>query len=399
MSGLPHQGAVGQVVLFHAGAIGDLLLSRGVLLALRQTLPQATWEAIGYPERLLLLQDELRLARAASFDAAWVPRYLRDPAACLDAPAALRQPGTLIVSFVDGIPPAGVPNPVVRLRVTPGPAALSPPRSSIERASRLPAESSRGNEPRPPQQREAPQHVSSLLRQQLAACGVVPNLAAASAAGAGPATPPPLRFSTGARQAASAWLRQRGIPGLAAGAIPDRPIVALHPGSGSVQKCWPVERFALLAGWLRRQCGARLIVCLGPAETERLEPRQWNLAEADILPAVAPPLDVLGALLRRCHLFIGNDSGIAHLAAAAGCPSVVLFGVTDWRIWRPLGSHVHCIAAEGEAPTTDWRGVDPAAARVIMERIPIDRVCELVAGLDRQLLAELWRERLLEDRL
>lgn len=405
MSGFPHQGEARQVVLFHAGAIGDLLLSRGVLLALRQALPEATWEAVGHAERLLLLRDELRLIRTSSFDAAWVPRYLHDPASCAAGPAALREPGTLIISFVAGLPPAGVPNTVVRLRVIPA-AASSPhpqphpqPHPAEERESRLPAESAQGCNLPLPQQEDAPVHVSSLLHQQLAACGVLPHLTAMSPAGAGPAAPPPLRFSAGARQAASAWLRQTGLPGLAAGGIPDRPIVVLHPGSGSVQKCWPVERFALLARWLRRQCKAFVFVCLGPAELERLGPQRWNLPAADIPRLVAPPLDVLGALLRRCHLFLGNDSGIAHLAAAAGCPCVVLFGVTDWRVWRPLGAHVHCIAAEGRPPTTDWRDLDPAAARAIMERLPVERLCEVVAGIDRRLLAGMWLQRLREDRL
>jgi ADP-heptose:LPS heptosyltransferase len=62
------------------------------------------------------------------------------------------------------------------------------------------------------------------------------------------------------------------------------------------------------------------------------------------------PLPDLAALLARATAYLGNDSGVSHLAAAVGVPSVVLFGPTDRRRWRPLGTHVGALQARGAGP-------------------------------------------------
>jgi ADP-heptose:LPS heptosyltransferase len=52
---------------------------------------------------------------------------------------------------------------------------------------------------------------------------------------------------------------------------------------------------------------------------------------------------VLAAVLARAGLYVGNDSGVSHLAAAAGCPTVALFGPTDPALWSPVGPRVRAI--------------------------------------------------------
>jgi hypothetical protein len=103
--------------------------------------------------------------------------------------------------------------------------------------------------------------------------------------------------------------------------------IILHPGSGSPSKVWP--RFAELAATMP---GARIL--LGPCESS--------------LNVSNPALSGLSLLevaeeLRHCRLFVGNDSGITHIAAYWGTPTVALFGPTDPAVWGPVGRRVQVV--------------------------------------------------------
>jgi ADP-heptose:LPS heptosyltransferase len=142
------------------------------------------------------------------------------------------------------------------------------------------------------------------------------------------------------------------------------PPVALHPGSGSVRKNWPLDRFVEIAARLRA-AGRTVVWLSGPAERDR-----GTLGPAARAGAVLSdlPLDVLAGVLALADLYVGNDSGITQVAAAvrrptgAAAPTVALFGPTDARVWAPRGRHVHVIRSESGA----------------MEGIPTDRVWEAV---------------------
>jgi ADP-heptose:LPS heptosyltransferase len=110
-----------------------------------------------------------------------------------------------------------------------------------------------------------------------------------------------------------------------------RPI-AIHPGSGSAKKNWPFERFLSVADHVRAK-GRKIVWIAGPAEKGLVFP------EADYLFANNPLLAV-ARLLCRCELFIGNDSGVTHLAAALGCRAIALFGPSDPVVWAPRGNKV-----------------------------------------------------------
>jgi ADP-heptose:LPS heptosyltransferase len=111
--------------------------------------------------------------------------------------------------------------------------------------------------------------------------------------------------------------------------------VALHPGSGSRIKNWPFECFLLVAEVLRKK-GTPILWLLGPAE-EGIEVPAQDIVVSN------QPFALCAALLSRCRAFIGNDSGMAHLAAAAGCRTVALFGPSDPDVWAPRGKDVHVI--------------------------------------------------------
>ncbi len=112
--------------------------------------------------------------------------------------------------------------------------------------------------------------------------------------------------------------------------------IIIHPGSGGRRKNWPWERFATLAKALAHE-GRRIVWCLGPAEEEG----PWNAAHPLIRPT--HPLE-LARHLAGAALYIGNDSGATHLAAAVGCPTVAIFGPTAQNTWAPRGPHVRVAA-------------------------------------------------------
>jgi len=141
-----------------------------------------------------------------------------------------------------------------------------------------------------------------------------------------------------------------------------RPL-AVHPGSGGKRKCWPARRFAELV--VRLQAPA--LVVEGPADSEVCR------AFAEALPTSVPlaratdvPLSRLAALLIESRGYIGNDSGVSHLAAALGVPTVAIFGPTDPAVWAPRGPDVSLVTARGDA---SWPTVDEvfAAARALLD--------------------------------
>ncbi len=125
---------------------------------------------------------------------------------------------------------------------------------------------------------------------------------------------------------------------------PSRCRIVIHPGSGGWSKCWPLEHFLMLADSLQN---AEVSWMLGPAEVER----DQQLVEvihrrvADTGEPVVIETDLLRAAesLGTTNLYIGNDSGMSHLTAALGVPTIVLFIATDPAVWAPRGEHVHVV--------------------------------------------------------
>ena len=165
---------------------------------------------------------------------------------------------------------------------------------------------------------------------------------------------PELDFSGEARAAARRRLRALGLRG--------RP-VAVHPGSGSPAKNWPAARYVDVLRRLRDE-GRETVAVLGEADA----------AEAAVLARELPGLPVLtgltlvelGAALAECRAFLDNDSGIAHLAAAAGLPVVVLFGPSDPGIWAPRGRGGVTVLS---APERELERLEVAAVREALTRI------------------------------
>jgi ADP-heptose:LPS heptosyltransferase len=119
-----------------------------------------------------------------------------------------------------------------------------------------------------------------------------------------------------------------------------RPIIGLGPTANWEPKVWPADRFAALFHALRNGPlrGAVPAIFAGPGEAERA-------MAAPLLAALPDAIDLVGQLslpevaacLARCALFVGNDSGLMHLAAAAGAPTLGLFGPTSMQEYAPAG--------------------------------------------------------------
>ena len=157
----------------------------------------------------------------------------------------------------------------------------------------------------------------------------------------GLAQPPlPVAWTAAADQARAAAL----LP-------PGGPVIGLGPTANWAGKVWPAERFvALFAALAGTMPGARAAVFGGPGEAERA-------MAAPVLAAIPGATDLVGALslpeaaacLARCRLFVGNDSGLMHLAAAAGAPTLGLFGPTPASEYAPAGRRTAVAQADGPA--------------------------------------------------
>lgn len=149
--------------------------------------------------------------------------------------------------------------------------------------------------------------------------------------------PPPYLFVSEATEAKAAKLT--------AG---DAPILAIAPTAEWVGKAWPMERFAEVTRRLLAPsglfAGGRLMILGDKANSHEVESVK-STASRDLTIDFVGKADLLTAFaaLRRARLFIGNDTGFTQLAAAAGAPTLALFGPSDDRIWRPWGEQVRVV--------------------------------------------------------
>jgi len=164
----------------------------------------------------------------------------------------------------------------------------------------------------------------------------------------------------------------------AVGIEPTVPLIVCHPGSGSRHKCVRADTW----GTLIRECRARQlmpVVVLGPADDQAGEAIQ----EQDIpeLPILRPlSITMLAALLTQAQGYIGHDSGVTHLAALLGVPTVAMFGPTDERRWAPRGAHVTVVRG-GRCTCADWDAVRACREKSCLNMKP-DEVFEALNAID-----------------
>jgi Glycosyltransferase family 9 (heptosyltransferase) len=140
--------------------------------------------------------------------------------------------------------------------------------------------------------------------------------------------PPTLEGTNEERAQAAALVRE----------LPER-FLAIHPGSGSPSKTWPADRFSRLLDVLRVE---PFLLVEGPADAEAAAVLR---AGGRAITARGLTPRNLGAALARAAAYVGNDSGVTHLAAAWGAPTVALFGPTDPEVWAPTGPQARVVRA------------------------------------------------------
>lgn len=134
-----------------------------------------------------------------------------------------------------------------------------------------------------------------------------------------------------------------------AGVRTDRPVVIIQPGSGSTEKCWHPDNFLRVASSLKAE-GMDVAFVIGPVEQERFDADCLKRL-ADTAPVVSGvPLTAVLQVLTQADLFVGNDSGITHLSAAMGRPTVALFGPAGRPDnYRPLGPGVTVLHPDAQS--------------------------------------------------
>ncbi len=216
---------------------------------------------------------------------------------------------------------------------------------------------------RVPRAREIPSHESHYYLELLRRAGWIE---------ARPSIPPiRLRVSSQARESAESMLRR-------AGARENAWRCAIAPGASyGAAKCWPLERFALLADQLISECDADVIFFGTPDEKE-LTARICSAMKNRAVSLVgATSTRDLAALFAYCSVFIGNDSGAMHVAAAAGLPVIGIFGPTD---------------PQGTAPVTEQFTLIREAASCspcFLRRCPVDHRCMERISVDSVFAAAL----------
>ena len=122
-------------------------------------------------------------------------------------------------------------------------------------------------------------------------------------------------------------------------------MIALHPGSGSETKNWPIENWIKLGDVLLANDHCLTIIA-GEADMARIQRLKMAWEENRVRFVENVPLPHLAALLEG-SFFIGHDSGVSHIAAAAGARCLLLFGRTDPAIWAPANENVTVLRAPG----------------------------------------------------
>jgi heptosyltransferase-2 len=135
--------------------------------------------------------------------------------------------------------------------------------------------------------------------------------------------------------------------------------IAIHPGSGSPRKNWPVEKFAELVR-LAGRAGRRVLVIEGPSD-EEVVGRVAQIAGGSMVHVREPSLLTLGAILSQAGAFVGNDSGVSHLAASTGTPTLTIFGPTDPVTWAPRAPGARVLRFETRV-TEVWAELEPMVA-------------------------------------
>lgn len=313
-----------RVLVIHPGALGDTLLALPVLAGLKQCHAQAMLDLIGHPSLVEVLPGRSVVDRMRSIDGPEVH--------CLYG--GLHGMSSAIRAYFASFDIAV--------------AWLADQDGSLRYALR--ALGIRRVIVRSPRLREAGvRHATDRFADTLAKWQGFHQLPTISL------TPTATDLTTGA-----AWLAQAGIN------VKETPVIAVHPGSGSSDKCWPTGCYAEAVTNLLDN-GMSVVLVEGPSDSEAVVALQQAMDPKRLPQLAGVGLTTVIGVLSHCRAFLGNDSGLTHLAAALGLPTVGVFGPTDPAVWAPRGDHVTIFRDEPGCRFVPPRIVTAALLRAVHE--------------------------------
>ncbi len=308
-----------RILIIRGGALGDFILTLPALEALRNAHAQAHIEILGYNHIISLAENRrytqairsIEYAPMSAFFAAnsELPGELTNYFASFDLTISYPYDPDRI--FENNLRRCGVAN-FIR-----GPGKIDPPKDGFAAANNS-------------------THAARQLARPMEELGIPVNDFAAH-----------IYPAEEDRQFAREFLRD--LP---------RPILAIHPGSGSEKKNWPIENWMELGSET-----PSLVVISGEADEPQRRRLQKEWRDRPVRFATNLPLTQLAGILEQ-SIFIGHDSGISHLAAATGAQCLLLFGPTDPLIWAPLNEGVQLLCA----PNGDLRLLEAQVVRSALDQ-------------------------------
>ncbi|MBM4277845.1 MAG: glycosyltransferase family 9 protein [Deltaproteobacteria bacterium] len=293
------------MLVIHQGAIGDFILALPVLSALRRAFPKARPFMMGYPRILQLAEGRFYAEEVFSIDQKGMATFFVREGSLDRGLSDFFSAFELIVVFGRDRDGALIGN---LKRVCKG---------QIFHINPLP-------------KWDEGVHLSDYLLKQLTQYEVPLSK-----------TVPRLYLRESDREWAKNFWTEKGI----------RPegrsqVIILHPGSGSRKKIWPLKRFLGFLHHLETQLAGPFLIILGPAEGPEVQRAFEERGSPHLIFAKGLSLVQLASVMEGCRLFIGNDSGISHMAVALGLPTIAIFGPTDHRVWSPRGEKVEVVRQE-----------------------------------------------------
>ena len=295
--------------MIRGAAIGDFILTLPAIKVLRDAHPAAHIEVLGYKHIALLAKNKFYADRIRSLESGTLSRFFAKDADLPDDLANYFADFDLIVSYLYD------PNLIFEMNLQ---------RSGSKRVISGPAKIDNSA------------HAARQLARPIEELGLTVSDFA-----------PKVFPSKADRLRADEFL---------AGLTP--PIVALHPGSGSEKKNWPIQNWIELGNYVQENLAGSLVIVSGEAEQSQAERLRITFASSRRRLANSMSLPHLAAVLERT-IFVGHDSGISHLAAATGAKSILLFGPTNPAVWAPLNENARVI----RAPNGDPSRLDGEAVR------------------------------------
>ena len=293
---------VQSMLVIHQGALGDFILALPVLSALRRTFPEARPVMMGYPRILQLAEERFYAEEIFSIDQKGMATFFVRQGALDRTLSQFFSAFELIVVFGRDGEGTLIGN---LKRVCQGRILHINPLPNWDEGV----------------------HLSDHLLKQLTRYGISPV-----------ETYPRLHLRESDQKWGKDFWMERGLS-------PEErsKVIILHPGSGSRKKVWPLRNVLDLFRHLQTQLGGKFLIVLGPAEGREVQQAFEGLTSPYLILAKGLPLVQLASVMKGCRLFIGNDSGISHMAVALGLPTLAIFGPTDPRVWSPRGEKVEIV--------------------------------------------------------